>query len=143
MGSSRARRRTRPPGDHARQTKGVTLGKRSRARRAAVLCTVLAAGAVAASSEAIAQDDAAPTVEGPIPGAPPGDRQSDDIEETYPFFSTPFDLAGAGYVEEEYYLSGEADGWSTTGQQVADDVPYRTRIVVRRPVDAADSTARC
>lgn len=56
------------------------------------------------------------------------------LEETYPFFSTPFDLARHGYVEEEYYLSGEADGFGFSGEQVATDVPYQTRIVVRRPV---------
>ena len=108
-----------------------------------MLCTVLAAGAVAGSSGAIAQDDATPTVEGPIPGAPPGDPQSDDIDETYPFFSTPVDLAGAGYVEEEFYLSGEADGWSTSGQQVADDVPYRTRMSCAGRSTPPTSTARC
>jgi hypothetical protein len=59
------------------------------------------------------------------------------LEETYPFFSTDFDLAAHRYIEEEYYLSGAADGFATTGDQVANDVPYRTRIVVRRPVEPA------
>jgi hypothetical protein len=73
------------------------------------------------------------TVRGPIPGTVPGDRLSPNIEDTYPFFSTPVDLAARGYVEEEFYLSGVADGWSTTGASVGTDVPYTTRVVVRRP----------
>ncbi len=52
----------------------------------------------------------AATVRGPIPGAVPGDRLADRVEDTYPFFSTPVDLARSGYVEEEFYLSGTADG---------------------------------
>jgi hypothetical protein len=75
-----------------------------------------------------------PVVEGPIPGTVPGDRLSPVLEETYPFFSTYVDLAGNGYVEEEYYLSGLADGFASSGMRVATDVPYRTRIVVRRPL---------
>jgi hypothetical protein len=79
-----------------------------------------------------------PDVEGPIPGTAPGDPASDRLSETYPFFSTHADLAAVGYVEQEFYLSGMADGFDTSGEQVATDVPYRTRIVVRRPVSPAD-----
>ncbi|CAB4880742.1 unannotated protein [freshwater metagenome] len=58
------------------------------------------------------------------------------------------DLAAVGYVQEEYFISGtasafrsatslSADGrWSATPVNPA---PYTTRIVVRRPVDAARS----
>ncbi|MFC7244947.1 alpha/beta hydrolase domain-containing protein [Catellatospora aurea] len=74
-----------------------------------------------------------PVVSAPIPGTVPGDRLAPAVEDTYPFFSTPDDLAAKGYVEQEFYLSGVADGWDTSGNQVATDVPYRTRIVVRRP----------
>jgi hypothetical protein len=55
------------------------------------------------------------------------------LEDTYPFFSTPVNLADAGYIEQEFYLSGVADGWDLQGNPVATDVPYTTRIVVRRP----------
>jgi Alpha/beta hydrolase domain len=89
------------------------------------------------ASPSTGQPPAGPEVEGPIPGAPPGDPASGDLAETYPFFATHFDLAGAGYVEEEFYLSGLADGFAPTGARVASDVPYRTRIVVRRPVSPA------
>jgi Alpha/beta hydrolase domain len=77
-------------------------------------------------------------VVGPLPGTVPGDPLAEDVEDTYPFFSTPFDLAARGYVEEEFHVSGVADGWSTDGTQVATDVPYTTRIVVRRPARARD-----
>ncbi|MFC6092612.1 alpha/beta hydrolase domain-containing protein [Saccharothrix lopnurensis] len=79
-----------------------------------------------------------PRVVGPLPGALPGDRLADRIEDTYPFFSTPDDLAAAGYVEQEFHVSGTADGFATDGAPVAADVPYATRVVVRRPAHARD-----
>ena len=93
------------------------------------------AGAVALVAPAVAEAD--PLVEGPIPGAAPGNPASPVLGETYPFFSTWLDLAAAGYVEEEYYLSGAADAYSTTGAKLASDVPYRTRLIVRRPASDA------
>lgn len=121
----------------------ATARRRVRTGRASALgALALVVGATAVSagegphvSAAVA---AAPTVEGPIPGAVPGDRTSAVLGETYPFFSTYVDLAAAGYVEEEFYLSGVADGWAADGTQVATDVPYRTRVVVRRPAEDAD-----
>jgi len=79
-----------------------------------------------------------PTVTGPIPGTVPGDPKAPDVADTYPFFSTYVDLERNGYVEEEYYLEGRADGFATDGTHVATDVPYRTRIIVRRPADDRD-----
>jgi hypothetical protein len=81
------------------------------------------------------QPVARPTVEGPIPGSPPGDPASPRLEDTYPFFASDDDLGGAGYVEEEFFLSGTADAYGTTGELVGEDLPYTTRIVVRRPAD--------
>ncbi|BAV66068.1 alpha/beta hydrolase domain-containing protein [Sphingobium cloacae] len=46
------------------------------------------------------------------------------------------DLKKAGYVEEEYYLSGIAPAITASGQTVA-QAPYVTRILVRKPKDAA------
>ena len=74
-------------------------------------------------------------VEGRLPGAPPGDPASPDVEDTYPWLATDVDLARAGYVEEEFVVSGEADAYSSTGEVLATDVPYRTRILVRRPAE--------
>lgn len=98
---------------------------------------VLVTAALLSAGPAVGQPPSGPVVAGPIPGAVPGDPASGELAETYPFFSTPFDLAGEGYLEEEFYLSGLADGFDTAGEQVAGDVPYRTRIVVRRPAKPA------
>jgi len=74
----------------------------------------------------------AATAEGPISATvSPGNPRHD-----YPFFATDLDLAGAGYVEEEYFLSGNASTYATptgaTGSVIDTGIPYKTRIVVRR-----------
>jgi hypothetical protein len=46
------------------------------------------------------------------------------------------DLKAAGYIEQEFYLSGVAPAIDSTGTTHF-DVPYVTRILVRRPVDPA------
>ena len=73
-----------------------------------------------------------PTVTGPIPqSAPPGDPSHD-----YLFFSSA-GVEAFGYVEEEFFIEGTANVYSTpplaTGSIVSSDHPYKTRIVVRRP----------
>jgi len=98
-----------------------------------VLLAMLASAGVAS-----AQAVSSPLIEGPIPGTAPGDRLSPVLEDTYPFFSTYVDLAGAGWVEQEFTMSGVADGYATNGSLVATDVPYKTRIIVRRPIHAKD-----
>jgi hypothetical protein len=102
------------------------------ARRNAIFAALAAAAFLVAPSVSPA-DTRAPLVEGPIPGEVPGDPASPLLSETYPFFSTWNDLAGNGYVEQEFYLSGVADAYSTSGTKLASDVPYRTRMIVRRP----------
>jgi len=82
-----------------------------------------------------------PVVTGPIAAtAAPGDPFHD-----YPFFSTPLDLASLGYVEEEYFIEGTASRYDipatitlantpmTTASVIESGVPYRTRMIVRRP----------
>ena len=111
-------------------------GSRTRgALLAGVIAAVSVGGAFPAAPAAPVGAQAAPAalVEGPLPGTVPGDRLAPDIEDTYPWFSTTVDLAGAGYVEQEFILSGNADAYSATGALLAEDVPYRTRIIVRRP----------
>lgn len=53
------------------------------------------------------------------------------------------DLAAHGYVEEEYFLHGTADAFrheaDGTLSVLTKDVPYGTRIIVRRPKDDARS----
>lgn len=84
-----------------------------------------------------------PIVIGPIPAtAAPGDPSHD-----YPFFSTYVDLASYGYVEEEYFLEGTANRYDMsqpleTASIIDGGHPYRTRMVVRRPIspDRFDGT---
>jgi hypothetical protein len=66
----------------------------------------------------------------------------------WPFGAAAFDLAAFGYVEEEYFLEGEAvryrhaagtertfDGhWAA---EPAGSAPFRTRMLIRRPADQA------
>jgi len=107
-----------------------------RSRTSRILLGVLVATVTAVPAGAAARQEA--VVQGPVPGAVPGDPSAPEVKDTYPWMATDVDLASAGYVEQEFYLSGKADGYSTTGEVVASDVPYRTRIIVRRPADAAD-----
>ncbi|MER5480157.1 alpha/beta hydrolase domain-containing protein [Streptomyces sp. NPDC002734] len=78
-----------------------------------------------------------PTVRA-LPGTVPGDPKAPAVEDTYPWMSTVTDLASAGYVEEEFEIAGEADAYGATGELLAEDVPYRTRMIVRRPADPRD-----
>jgi hypothetical protein len=74
-------------------------------------------------------DLGSPVVDGPIPG-------------TGMTAFAPYDLSELGYLEEEYFVSGEAlsyelggDGpWSVSPNERAE---YRTRFVVRRPIDSS------
>lgn len=66
--------------------------------------------------------------------------------DSYPFLAAnrnlqPLDLATVGYVEEEYIVSGAANvyDWAADGSLTVKtpNAPYATRILVRRPADAA------
>jgi hypothetical protein len=76
-----------------------------------------------------------PTVDGPIPAVAPGDPSRN-----YPFIATSIDLASRGYVEEEFFISGTACRYSGVGLATGTirdcGFPYKTRIIVRRPVSA-------
>src|SRR6476661_7263181 len=99
---------------------------------ATVVCsgTAAAQGARTGNSAAIAL----PKVTGPIA-----------ISSTsYPFLTAertlePTDLKKRGYVEEEFIVTGTANvyDWAADGALTVKtpDVPYGTRILVRRPVD--------
>jgi hypothetical protein len=45
-------------------------------------------------------------------------------------------LASRGYVEEEYFISGWADAFDPDGVRLAPDIAFKTRFLVRRPIDA-------
>ena len=81
---------------------------------------------------------AVPVVRGPITGGNYG----------VPYNPMPTGLGDEyGYTEEEYFISGTADAFAAVGELGADgrwaverstSADYETRIIVRRPVDAAD-----
>jgi Alpha/beta hydrolase domain len=121
-----------PPG---RRTDGMI----SLARTLRFVVAGMAAGLVAGPADARSAPAPVdtPAVEGPVPGSVPGDPSAPDVNDTYPWLSTNVDLAARGYVEQEFHLSGNADAYSVTGQPLASDVAYKTRIIVRRPVHPA------
>ena len=99
----------------------------SGALTAAILCLPLAAQAAVPN----------PTITGPIPATvTPGDPSRD-----YPFFATDVDLAQYGYVEQEYFMQGTANQYTTpagaTGAVISTGNPYKTRLLVRRPISAS------
>ncbi|GGF77573.1 alpha/beta hydrolase domain-containing protein [Alteromonas lipolytica] len=80
---------------------------------------------------------ASPKITGPVSGGKRG----------YPFSSYMGDLDKRGYVEEEFFIEGKATTYKVDGElgfdgkwQLAPDSQkdYRTRILVRRPKNAAD-----
>lgn len=83
-----------------------------------------------------------PTVIGPIPAT----AIAGDLSRAYPFFASNIDLASRGFVEEEYFLEGTANTYDVTPGVLKLDTavvtssgnPYRTRMIVRRPVSAGD-----
>jgi hypothetical protein len=89
-----------------------------------------AAAAAAQSTVTVAP----PKVTGPVPltAKPP------DPSHGYPFNPTFLNLAARGYVEEEFFLEGVANRYETpplqTGRVTDGGHPYKTRVVVRRPV---------
>jgi Alpha/beta hydrolase domain len=126
----------RSPISRAKEVDVVTRSSRLRGPRRALFAALAVASLLAVPAVSLA-DPNGPVVEGPIPGTAPGDPTSPVLSETYPFFSTWHDLAGNGYVEQEYYLSGSADAYSRAGAKLAGNVPYKTRIIVRRPLSQA------
>jgi hypothetical protein len=102
----------------------------------AVARAATAALALAAASAAAQVPN--PVVSGPIPAAAaPGDLSRD-----YPFFASYLDLAAYGYLEEEFFVEGTANRYTTTpalqtASVVSSGHPYRTRLIVRRPASAA------
>ena len=103
------------------------------ARLCGGLVLALAMGNLAASAQTAAV--ANPKVTGPIPmhGAL-GDKAHD-----YPWFTTQHNLAAVGYVEEEYFYEGTASQFDTPngadGTLKDGGHKYRTRLIVRRPID--------
>jgi hypothetical protein len=125
----------------------------------AVLLVGVLAGLTACSSEESSGGDgdageraAVEEPDGPVPGSdvarPTVTGPVTEGTHDEPFNAMPADLAErAGYVEEEYFLEGEATVYEPEGELGEDGrwavteagtAPYRTRIIVRRPADADD-----
>jgi hypothetical protein len=104
----------------------------------ALLVVALVAGpAVAAAPRADGADGAVPTVTGPVTGG----------QGVPAIISTTFDPAQFGYLQEEYFLAGDASAYAAQTPLTEDGVwavvptstaPYVTRIVVVRPEDPKD-----
>lgn len=82
-----------------------------------------------------------PKVEGPIPAD----------ENSYPFCDmmhsrVPLNVADYGYLEEEYFLSGTANVYDEDEEDhlhlYKENLPYKNRILVRRPADPSKFTGR-
>jgi hypothetical protein len=120
---------------------------RTRAACGVWLVAVLVAGVMtveAATAQAPDEPDgpggdaAVPTVTGPVTGGTHGK----------PFLAMPAELREQyGYVEEEYFIEGEATAYAPDGELGEDGrwnvteasrARYKTRILVRRPADMAE-----
>jgi len=93
--------------------------------------TLLAALMVFGAPDPAAAQAPPAQVIGPVPpGAEPGDPSNDIINNM-----SAIDLEG--YVEEEYFIEGTANRYTTEGMETGDIIdsghPYRTRFIVRRP----------
>ncbi len=66
---------------------------------------------------------AAPTVTGPIANTSP----LGDPAHGYPFLATDYDLAGNGYVEQEFFISGTATRYTIAGTATATVISSGTR----------------
>jgi hypothetical protein len=79
-----------------------------------------------------------PAVTGPIAATGlPGNTARD-----YPFFATTHDLHTQRYIEQEFFVEGTANRYTTSptanATLVSSGHPYRTRVVVRRPAEQKD-----
>ncbi len=111
----------------------LPLVRQSGIRR--VMRATLAAGLLLAGTVSAAVPDA--TIYGPIAADPPGHPSKNSI-----YSASAIDLAAHDYIEEEYFIEGSANRYSTegleTGSVLDSGHPYRTRLVVRRPESVAD-----
>jgi len=100
-----------------------------------MICLAASTSIVSPPLDAQALSD--PVISGPIPStATPGDPSHN-----YVFASASRDLKSAGYVEQEYFIAGTATRYvipNGPGEATSPGtMPYKTRIVVRRPIASA------
>ena len=103
--------------------------------------TIFLVGSLLSVLPAASGAQAASVLPGTISGPIAASVQPGDPSHNYPFFLSNHDLAVHGYVEEEYFIKGTATAYDTPDMATATrkdgDHPYLTRIVVRRPANAA------
>ncbi len=75
------------------------------------------------------------TIYGPIAADAPGEPSRNSI-----YSASAMGLAEQGYLEEEFFIAGTANRYSTpemeNGEIIASGHPYRSRLIVRRPTNA-------
>lgn len=103
----------------------------SRRKYGIVLAILL--GVAGVTTTAAAAGPAGPVdLVGPIPAT----------AKSHPFNTSTVDLAGHGYVEQEFFLRGRANvyDYDAAGRVVVtrSGAPYENRIIVRRPADRRD-----
>ncbi|WOI58270.1 alpha/beta hydrolase domain-containing protein [Palleronia sp. LCG004] len=133
----------------------MSISRQAIIRRGSALAASMAlsslTGLLALAQNAASADGIpVPAIEGPLPNAP-----FDDPENDYQFFRSDIALGSHGYVEEEFYVEGEANAYDIPyprdepreppielPERLAEieraAIPYKTRMIVRRPVDEAD-----
>lgn len=99
-----------------------------------VFCSATLSGCGGSSGDAVTVATKNPSVDGPIAGSPTL------------LGTTSFDLASVGYEQNEYFISGEANSYSSSNGtssdgkwtvSAADAASYKSRILVYRPIDPA------
>jgi hypothetical protein len=104
----------------------------ARAGSVSLILLLVIAGVIGGAPAAFAQGTPVPEFKGPLP----------ITAESYPMMmssklQTVVDLPKAGYVEEEFLISGRANvyDWGPDGKAVVKtpNAPYTTRILLRRP----------
>lgn len=100
-----------------------------------LIAAICAAGLIPTGAQAVDNPD----VTGPIAvGSAPGTPAHD-----YPFFATDLFPPESGYIEQEFFISGKANRYTipspalTNATIASTGYPYKARLIVRRPADAA------
>jgi hypothetical protein len=104
------------------------------------LMAALAISGCSDGSDSIPRSDGYLPISNPMVELPP--------DEGEPFLGVAnFDLADFGYIEEEFFVSGTANAFTNLNEfhpdgfwaaEPGETASYKTRIVVIRPIDAAD-----
>src|SRR5437870_2189200 len=120
---------------HSRRTQETHMERPAVRFAPVVVLLTIVCGAAPASAQAPSAVVSIPDVTGPIP----------ITATSYPLMTssklqTIVDLPKAGYLEEEFFVTGRANvyDWSADGQVAVKtpNAPYTTRIMLRRPSDA-------